>query len=101
MIGQTIGSYRIVSRIGAGGMGIVYLAEHILIGRVAALKVLRPRDGHSADGSLVSEARLLARVRHPNVVTIHGADVIDDEIGLWMELLQGQTLAAWVKGAAS
>jgi serine/threonine protein kinase len=91
-----VGPLVILETLGEGRFGRVYRARDPHLQRDVALKVLHPRDRQSGGGSLVTEARLLARVRHPNVVTIHGADIIDGEIGLWMELVEGRTLASWV-----
>jgi len=83
-------------RIGGGAYGDVYRASDPQLNRDVALKLLRAdRDG-SAE-RLLAEARILARVRHPHVVTVHGADVREGRAGLWMELVQGQTLQAWLQ----
>src|SRR5262249_24831014 len=67
--------------------------------REVALKILRRHDNtpKGTSAQAVHEGRLLARVRHPNIVTVYGADVIDRRVGIWMELLRGQTVAAIVK----
>jgi eukaryotic-like serine/threonine-protein kinase len=85
---------RLVERIGRGRFGEVYRAWDTRLDREVALKLL-PADGSSGDGAasaIIHEGRLLARVRHPNVVTIHGAEQIADQIGLWMEFVRGDTL---------
>jgi eukaryotic-like serine/threonine-protein kinase len=88
------GHLELVERIGRGSFGQVYRARDTRLDRDVALKLL---PAHSASGdtrasSIVEEGRLLAQVRHPNVVTIHGAERIGDQVGLWMELVQGRTL---------
>ena len=88
------GHLRILERIGRGAFGAVYRAWDSRLDREVALKLLpapRARDDR-ASSTIIEEGRLLARVRHPNVVTIHGAEQIGDQIGLWMELVRGQTL---------
>jgi TolB-like protein/predicted Ser/Thr protein kinase len=87
------GHLRLLERIGRGAFGEVYRAWDTRLDREVALKLL-PADRASADSrpSIIHEGRLLARVRHPNVVTIHGAEQIDDRIGLWMEFVRGRTL---------
>jgi eukaryotic-like serine/threonine-protein kinase len=88
------GHLRIVERIGRGAFGEVYRAWDTRLDREVALKLL-PAGAASGDGVLspiIQEGRLLARVRHPNVVTIYGAEQIDDQIGLWMEFVAGRTL---------
>ena len=72
----------------------MYRAWDTRLDREVALKLL-PLDSPSVDAqprSIIEEGRLLARVRHPNVVTIHGAERIGNQIGLWMEFVKGRTL---------
>jgi TolB-like protein/Tfp pilus assembly protein PilF len=82
--------------LGRGAFGTVYRAWDASLDREVALKLLPApsADLDRAAPSLIEEGRLLARVRHPNVVAIHGAARLDDQIGLWMELVRGQTLEA-------
>ena len=84
------GPLELVEEIGRGAYGTVYRARDPRLAREVALKLL---DGHHPP-NYVDEARRLAQVKHPNVVAIHGADRIDDRLGLWMELLSGRTLEA-------
>jgi hypothetical protein len=96
MEGESLGNYRLVMKLGEGGMGVVYLAEHKLLPRRAAIKVLRPELSHSPEAleRFMTEARSNALVRHPSVV-----DVIDcgrDENGqvyIVTEYLEGCALA--------
>ena len=83
--------------IGAGAFGRVYRARDPWLDREVALKLLKP--DVAGPGRMIHEARALARLRHPNVVTVHGADVHDGSAGLWMELVRGRTLAAIVASA--
>lgn len=88
------GHLRVLERIGAGAFGDVYRAWDTRLDREVALKLtpaVRSDKGDSSS-SIIEEGRLLARVCHPNVVTIHGAERIGDQIGFWMELVRGQTL---------
>ena len=100
------GRLELLERVGSGAYGDVYRAWDPRLEREVALKLLRcpgvagdaadPASAGStaATGSqAVEEGRLLARVRHPNVVTVHGADVVDGGVGLWMEFVHGRTLA--------
>jgi hypothetical protein len=83
----TWGHLRVLERIGKGAYGDVYRAWDTRLDREVALKLL-PSDAPSVDPShstIIEEGRLLARVRHPNVVTIYGAERIDGRVGLWME----------------
>jgi len=91
---QAWGAFRILELAGHGTYGHVYRAIDPRLDREVALKLMPAGDeategGHTA---AIEEARLLARVRHPNVVTIYGADWIDGRVGLWMEFVQGRTL---------
>jgi eukaryotic-like serine/threonine-protein kinase len=85
---------RLVERIGRGAFGEVYRAWDTRLDREVALKLLPagPSFGDRAPSAIIHEGRLLARVRHPNVVTIYGAEQIADQIGLWMEFVRGHTL---------
>lgn len=88
------GHLRLDERIGAGAFGDVYRAWDTRLDREVALKLLLadgPSEGQDTS-SIIREGRLLARVDHPNVVTIHGAEQIGRDIGLWMELVRGRTL---------
>jgi len=85
---------RVMERLGAGANGVVYRAWDDRLDREVALKLLSTREtatGDTAD-AFIEEGRLLARVRHPNVATIYGADRIGGTVGLWMELVPGRTL---------
>jgi Protein kinase domain len=88
------GHLRVFERIGSGAFGDVYRAWDTRLDREVALKLLPAKS--TSDNprvlSIIEEGRLLARVRHPNVVTIYGADRIGDRIGLWMEFVEGRTL---------
>jgi serine/threonine protein kinase len=88
----TWGPFRMVELVGRGVYGDVYRAIDTKLDREVALKLLRLVAGETAGTEVLDEARLLARVRHPNVVTIHGADGFDGRVGLWMEFVDGRTL---------
>ena len=89
------GSLRILGKIGAGRFGVVYRAWDPALDRDVALKILREADSDEAAAKhVIEEGRLMARVRHPNVVTIHGAQRIAGTTGLWMEFVSGRSLAA-------
>ena len=93
------GHLRVLERIGGGAFGEVYRAWDTRLDREVALKVLSVRSGtgDTHGTSIIEEGRLLARVHHPNVVTIFGADRIDGRVGLWMELVKGRTLQELVE----
>ena len=102
MIGQTISHFSIVEQIGAGGMGVVYRAHDQRLDREVALKVLAPTRVH--DKSFLDrfrrEARLLSKLNHPNIATIHDFDTIDGTSFLVMELIHGETLDRKVRTRA-
>jgi serine/threonine-protein kinase len=93
------GHLRLLERVGRGAFGEVFRAWDTRLDREVALKLLPASapSGRDAATSIIHEGRLLARVRHPNVVTIHGAERIADRIGLWMEFVRGQTLEQLVQ----
>lgn len=88
------GHLRPVAEIGRGSFGIVYRAFDPVLQRDVALK-LRPEhaSAHHDAAGYIDEARRLARVRHPGVLAVHGADVNDGRVGMWSDLLEGETLA--------
>ena len=88
------GHLELIERLGAGAYGDVYRAWDPQLEREVALKLLRA-DGTSDDlptSRIAMEGRLLARVRHPHVITVHGVASHDGRVGLWMELVRGVTL---------
>ena len=93
------GHLELLEPIGHGAFGEVYRAWDQGIDREVALKLLTARgpSDHTPSAAIIEEGRALARVRHPNVVTLYGAAEIDNRVGLWMELIQGQTLDQHVK----
>jgi eukaryotic-like serine/threonine-protein kinase len=90
----TWGPLTIVEQIGRGTYGDVYRALDPRLDRPVALKLLRRREKNAdaVETTVIHEARLMARVRHPNVVTIYGAERIDGRVGLWMEFVGGRTM---------
>jgi eukaryotic-like serine/threonine-protein kinase len=96
MVGRTIGNYTLVEKLGQGGMGEVYLAEHRRIGRRAAIKFLLPALTRDADvvTRFFNEARATSLIRHPGIVEIYDCDVVDEQAYIVMEYLEGESLAA-------
>jgi serine/threonine-protein kinase len=79
--------------IGTGSFGNVYCAHDPRLGRDVALKLLRAGGPQQATApAIIEEGRLLARVRHPHVITVYGADRHDGSVGIWMEFIRGRTL---------
>ena len=92
----TIGRYEITGKIGAGAMGAVYRAVDPALDRQVAVKVLHRSDEmHRA--RMTIEAKALAKLAHPNVVTVHEVGTEDDQLFVAMELVQGRTLGAWLE----
>src|SRR5258706_2767541 len=92
---ERVGSFRLISGLGEGGMGVVYAAQDERLGRRVAIKMIRETSAaSSARERFWREARAAARISHPNVCQIY--DVGEEEGELWiaMELLEGQSLAS-------
>ena len=95
LIGTTLSHYNVISLIGAGGMGEVYLAEDQRLHRQVAIKVLAPGllGDEQARRRFREEALTLSRLNHPNIATIHDFETIGDRDLLVMEYITGETLA--------
>jgi serine/threonine-protein kinase len=100
LTGKTVGSYKILELLGRGGMGEVYLAEDTRLGRHIALKFLTGRfvDDAWAKRQMVKEARAVAMLEHPNICAVHGLEEADGHSFIAMQYVQGETLAALLRG---
>ncbi len=100
MIGSVVGNYRIIDRLSVGGMGTVYRAEHALLGRIAAVKVLHPEMCANKDivNRFFNEAKATTAIKHPGIVEIFDFGYMPSgHAFLVMEFLEGMTLAQRVK----
>jgi eukaryotic-like serine/threonine-protein kinase len=93
-----LGNYRVLRLLGQGGMAFVFLAEDLRLRRRVALKVMRPDLSKDAEGwqRFLREARIMAAIKHDNLVTVFQVGQEDQAVYLAMELLEGESLAAWL-----
>ena len=89
------GNFQLLQRLGVGSFGEVYRAWDPVLEREVALKLLLPRglDPEGEYAAIVAEARAIARVRHPNIVSVHGVDRRDGRVGFWSDFVRGHTLS--------
>ena len=96
--GDCIGRYVLISSVGQGGMGVVFLAYDPELDRKVALKLLKlGKLGTTGKQRLLREAQALARLSHPNVVPVYDVGTVDEQAFVAMEYVEGQTLKRWLK----
>jgi serine/threonine protein kinase len=101
MIGQTISHYRILEKLGEGGMGVVYLAEDTHLGRRVAIKFLTALHDHNYRARFLREARAISTLSHPNIAIIHDyGETSDEQPFIVMEYVKGDTLSDMLNASA-
>ncbi|HWN67169.1 MAG TPA: protein kinase [Haliangium sp.] len=100
--GERVGRFEVLSRIGSGGMGVVFAAYDPGLGRKVALKLLRsPKDSglpaSDAQRRLLREAQAMAQLSHPNVIAVYDVGKYKSEVYIAMELVEGETLTRWLR----
>jgi serine/threonine protein kinase/Tfp pilus assembly protein PilF len=99
---STVGRYVVLDLLGVGGMGVVCTAYDPKLDRKVALKLLRDRDGTDESQAshgrarLLREAQALAKLSHPNIITVHDVDTYDDQLYIAMEYVEGRTVKEWL-----
>src|SRR5215204_691823 len=102
-VGQTIGHYKIISQLGVGGMGEVYLAEDTTLGRKVAIKLLPADFTHDEDRvrRFQQEARAASALNHPNIITIFEIGEVENRNFIASEFIDGHTLRQHIGGSQS
>ncbi|HTR82080.1 MAG TPA: protein kinase [Bacteroidota bacterium] len=103
MIGSTISHYKILEKLGEGGMGVVYKAQDLKLDRMVAIKILPSHLSASADSKarFLQEAKATASLNHPNILNVYEIDEHDDGMFLVMEYLEGTTLKRYMTNLKS
>jgi serine/threonine protein kinase len=99
MIGKTVSHYKIIEKVGEGGMGAVYKAEDVKLKRTVALKFISPQAAVSSEQRtrFVREAQVVASLDHPNICTMYEIDDIEGQMFIAMAYIRGKTLEEKIK----
>jgi len=102
VIGKTISHYRIIEKLGEGGMGVVYRAEDTRLERTVALKFLSPNmlGDRNDKARFVHEAKAAASLNHPNICTVHAIEEVEGDLFIAMELVDGENLRTRIRAGA-
>ncbi len=95
--GTSVGRYVLLDRLGAGGMGVVYKSYDPELDRLIALKLLQATGGVAGSERLLREAQALARLQHPNVISVHDVGLFGGAVFIAMEFVDGRTLRRWLE----
>src|SRR5687768_14810024 len=95
--GTRVGRYQVIDLIGQGGMGEVYRARDVDLDRTVAIKVVRGDLVGRSSEALLHEAQAMAKLSHPNVVSVYEVGTVDGEVYLAMEFVDGQTARDWLR----
>ncbi|MEM6995742.1 MAG: serine/threonine-protein kinase, partial [Myxococcota bacterium] len=98
--GTHVGRYVLLHRLGRGGMGVVYAAYDPKLDRKVAIKIMRRRGGNDPErsqGRMLREAQALAKLSHPNVVAVHDTGIIEGQIFVAMDYVQGSDVRRWLR----
>src|SRR5512143_2751746 len=100
MIGQTVSHYKVLEKLGEGGMGVVCKAQDAMLDRAVAIKFLPPHLSESPENKarFLQEAKATAALNHPNILNVYEVVEQQGTMCLVMELLDGQTLKAFLTG---
>ena len=101
-VGALVGPYRVLRQLGAGGMGVVWLAEDQRLNRKVALKMVKGSDAETTEGRqrLMREARAAAALNHPHIATVHDVLDVDGKVIVVFEYVEGETLSARLQRGA-
>src|SRR5262249_52595555 len=101
VLGRASSRYKLIEKLGVGGMGVVYLAEDPQLGRRVAIKLVDPKASGTLSVSegrarLLREAHALAQLPHPNVIAVHDVGTFANQVFIAMEYVEGSTLSQWL-----